>query len=102
MQSFNCKHLARTIACAAALTAALGAGAATVEVAGVKFQDRASLGASKLQLNGAGVRNQTIFKVYAAGLYPSRKAGTLEEVITAPGAKRISLVMLRELEADQI
>ena len=102
MPSFKFKHLIRTLACAVALTTALGAAAAPVEMAGVKFQDRAQLGASKLVLNGAGVRYRTIFKVYAAGLYLSRKASTPDEVTAAPGAKRIQLVMLRDLEADQI
>ena len=96
------KPLTRTIACVAALTFSVCVQAASVEVAGIPFQDRIEIGSSNLQLNGAGVRWRTIFKVYAAGLYVSRKTTTLDEVIAAPGAKRIRLVMLRDLEADQI
>ena len=43
---------------------------------------------SKLLLNGAGVRYKAVFKVYAAGLYLRKKAGTAEEVLAAPGPKR--------------
>ncbi|MEO8250278.1 MAG: chalcone isomerase family protein [Burkholderiales bacterium] len=102
MQAFNFRKSAQAILGAALLTAVLSSGAATVDAAGVKFQDRAELGATKLVLNGAGVRFRTIFKVYAAGLYLSRTAATLDDVIAAPGAKRITLVMLRDIEADQI
>jgi hypothetical protein len=57
---------------------------------------------SKLQLNGAGVRYRGPFKVYTAGMYLSRKAQTPEEALAAPGAKRISITMLRESDSNEL
>jgi Chalcone isomerase-like len=80
-------------------TAAL---AATVDVAGVKLEDTADVRGSKLVLNGAGVRYKAVFKVYAAGLYLSRKSGTTEEVLAAPGPKRMNITMLREIDSNEL
>lgn len=87
------------LACAL-LCAALSAGA--VEVAGVQYPAQIELQGSKLQLNGAGVRYKAVFKVYAAGLYLSRKAGSLEEVLKTPGPKRLSITMLRDIDASEL
>ena len=86
---------------ASASAAATGAGAAT-EVGGVKFDNSLPLGASRLQLNGAGVRYKAIFKVYAAGLYLSTKATTTEAVLATPGPRLIKIVMLREIDANEL
>jgi hypothetical protein len=74
----------------------------TVEVGGVKLDTSAQVGGSKLQLNGAGVRYKAVFKVYAAGLYLSNKVTTPEQVLAAPGAKRIHITMLREIDANEL
>lgn len=87
---------------AAALILFAGLGAGAVEVAGVNFQPQVEVNGSKLQLNGAGVRYKSIFKVYSAGLYLSRKATTLEQVIAAPGPKRLSITMLRDIDASEL
>jgi len=73
-----------------------------VEVAGVNFPPQVEVNGSKLDLNGAGVRYKAIFKVYAAGLYTGRKAGSLEEILKAPGPKRMSITMLREIDAAEL
>lgn len=91
--------------CATALLAgllALGATAATVDVGGVKLEDSADVRGSKLVLNGAGVRYKAVFKVYAAGLYLGKKAATPEEVLAAPGAKRMMITMLREIDSNEL
>ena len=75
---------------------------ADIEVGGVKFTDTAELGNAKLQLNGAGVRYKAIFKVYAAGLYLTAKASTPDEVLTAAGPRRLHIVMLREIDANEL
>lgn len=75
---------------------------ATVEVHGVKFEDSADVRGTKLQLNGAGTRYKGPFKVYAAGLYLSKKAGSLEEVVAAPGPKRLSVTMLRGIDSREL
>jgi hypothetical protein len=73
------------------------ASAATVEVAGVKFKDTATVANTELKLNGAGIRYKVIFKVYAAGLYLAEKKSTVPEVIALAGPKLVKMVMLRDL-----
>ena len=72
------------------------------EVAGVKFDDTIDLKGSPLVLNGAGVRYKAIFKVYAAGLYLDKKATTPDGVISQSGAKRMSITMLRNVDANEL
>ena len=75
---------------------------AQVTISGVKYDDTATIGSSKLQLNGAGTRYKGPFKVYTAGLYLGKKSGTTEEALALPGAKRISVVMLRDIDAGEL
>ncbi|HEY8357967.1 MAG TPA: chalcone isomerase family protein [Ramlibacter sp.] len=87
---------------AACCCSAVSAAAADVTVSGVKYQEAADLRGARLQLNGAGVRYYGPFKVYAAGLYLGRKASTTDEALAAPGAKRIAVTMLREIDAGEL
>ena len=80
----------------------LGAGAQGVTASGIKFEDSLDLRGAKLQLNGAGTRYRGPFKVYAAGLYVARKSQSPEEVLAAPGAKRVSITMLREIDSNEL
>lgn len=86
----------------AALIFSASALAATIDVGGIKLEDSVDLQGSKLQLNGAGVRYKAIFKVYAAGLYMGKKASTPEDVYAAPGPKRISVTMLRDIDSNEL
>jgi hypothetical protein len=76
--------------------------AAALEVAGVKLADKATVGASELVLNGAGIRTRIIFKVYVGALYLSEKKTTAAEALAQTGAKRVSLSLLRDLSAQQL
>jgi hypothetical protein len=76
--------------------------AATVELAGVKLEDRASVAGAPLVLNGAGIRYKAVFKVYTAGLYLSAKADTPEAVLAAPGPKRMAITMLRDIDSGEL
>ena len=91
----------RSLAAIAAVLVS-GAMAQQVTVSGVRFEDAADVKGSKIQLNGAGVRYKAVFKVYAAGLYLSRKAGTTEDVLVAPGAKRMIITMLRDIDSAEL
>jgi len=82
--------------------APLAAHAQATEVGGVKYETNEQLGGAKLVLNGAGVRYKAIFKVYTAGLYLGAKVATPEEVYAAPGPKRMHIVMLREIDANEL
>ncbi|MEC5217016.1 hypothetical protein RCH09_001972 [Actimicrobium sp. GrIS 1.19] len=93
----------------AAFTAALlfsfclasGAALAVTDVAGVKFDDSAKVGGQDLKLNGAGIRYKAIFKVYAAGLYLSDKKLTVPDVQVATGARRVQIVMFRDVGNEE-
>ena len=92
----------RCVAGLAGLTLTLGLQAAPVELSGSKVADPVEVQGTKLQLNGAGIRYKAIFKVYVAGLYLGARAGTPEEVLAAPGAKRISITLLREIDSNEL
>ena len=94
--------LIRTFFAAGALLIAGALHAQTANVSGVKYEDSLDLRGTKLQLNGAGIRYRGPFKVYTAGLYMTRKAGTPEEAFAAPGGKRISITMLRDIDSGEL
>ena len=73
-----------------------------VDVSGVKFDNPIEVRGTKLELNGAGVRYKYVVKVYAAGLFLSKKASTLEEVLAAPGPKRMSIMLLRDIDSAEL
>lgn len=81
------------------------AGAANVDslqVSEVSYPRSIDLAGQSLRLNGAGTRYKAIFQVYTAGLYLRSKAASTEEVLRLDGAKRISLTMLREIDAEEM
>lgn len=86
----------------AALALCAAAQAEPLVLSGVKYDDTAELRGAKLQLNGAGVRYKAVFKVYTAGLYLPKKAATTDEVLSMPGAKRMSITMLREIDSSEL
>jgi hypothetical protein len=73
---------------------------ATVEVAGVKLEETVHVANQDLKLNGAGIRYKVIFKVYVAGIYLAEKKNKVEDILAVPGAKRITLVFLRDLGSE--
>jgi hypothetical protein len=75
--------------------------ASAADIAGVSIDDKANVGTTELMLNGAGLRQRVFFKVYAMGLYLSKKTGSGPEAINAQGPKRILIHMLRDVDADQ-
>ena len=95
----------RTIILSAALAALLAAplaqAQAVTELAGVKYQPSAQIGSTRLQLNGAGIRYKFV-KVYTAGLYLTKKVNTTEAVLNASGPRRMHIVMLREIDANEL
>ena len=85
--------------CAACL---LTAPAGAAPRAGQTAEDTPEIQGTRLQLNGAGTRWRGPFKVYDARLYLARKAGSPDEVLAAPGAKRLAMTMLREVDATEL
>ena len=88
----------RMIALAALLAVNL---AHALEVSGVRFDDRSKLGNSDVVVNGAGLRKKAFFKVYAIALYLPEKQGEADAILSAKGAKRVSIGLLRDLSAQQ-
>jgi len=87
---------------ATALFVSAAAVSAQVSVAGVKYDEASEVRGNKVHLNGAGIRYKAVFKVYAAGLYLPRKAGSTEEVLAMPGAKRMSITALRDVDSNEL
>lgn len=73
-----------------------------IELEGVKYPPSVTLAGRTLQLNGAGVRYRVVVKVYTAGLYVENKAGTTEATLGQPGPKRLHVVMLRAIDANDL
>jgi Chalcone isomerase-like len=104
--------LAASCLCAAALlamppalhaqTPAPAAAAGGVEVSGVRYTPTVQVAGSTLQLNGAGTRYKFVVRVYTAGLYMGSKAATPEAVYATPGPKRVHVVMLRDIDANEL
>lgn len=86
----------------AVLAAALPARATrAITTEGVTFAGDIRLADTALQLNGVGLRAVAWLKGYAAGLYLPRKASTEAQVLETPGAKRLQMRMLQEVDAEE-
>ncbi len=75
------------------------------EVGGIAIPENLKLGpeSTELVLNGAGVRKKFFQKIYVAGLYLSKRADSVEEVLAMPGYKRISMHFIySEVSQDKI
>lgn len=97
------KHFKSLVVLVLASVFAFEGWATTLEINGVKFDDSVSVNGTPLQLNGAGTRYKAgMFKVYVDGLYVVKKAKTPDEVVDQPGPKRMSITMLRDIDADEL
>ncbi len=74
---------------------------AAMEVAGVRMEDTAQIAGQSATLNGAGLRTRLVIKVYAMGLYLPKRETSADAAIAASGAKRVRIVTLRDLSAEQ-
>ena len=79
----------------------LAGSAAAATVGGQAFDDSIRVQGKELRLNGAGVRYKLIFSVYSAGLYLGEKRRQPAEIYAVPGPKRLRIVMLRGVDADE-
>lgn len=93
------KSFLRLLALASCLTAATALSAA--EVAGIKMEDTMQIAGQSTTLSGAGVRTRLMLKVYAMGLYLAKKETSAEAAMASAGAKRVRIVTLRDLTAEQ-
>jgi long-chain acyl-CoA synthetase len=72
------------------------------EVAGVKVPDSVRVGGQELILNGAGLRAKAFFRIYVAALYLPQKKVSAKDALSLPGAKRLSMTLLRDITAQQL
>ncbi len=91
----------RSVRIAALATGLLAIPAAhAAEVAGIKIDDQIKVGANELVLNGAGVRTKLFIKGYVGALYVSQKSNAPAALLDAATPRRMSMRMLREIDAD--
>jgi hypothetical protein len=91
----------RKLVLAALLTAtAITASAATV--AGVKLEDRITVGNQALVLNGAALRKKFIIKVYVGGLYLPAKQSNAATVIATDQSRRMVMHFLYSVSKSQM
>ena len=76
--------------------------ALALEIKGVKVDETAQVDGKALVLNGAGIRQKMVFKVYVAALYLTQKQSNANAVISDSGNKRVSMHFLRELDAETL
>jgi hypothetical protein len=81
---------------------ACAAFAQVLTVSSVKYDENIDFRGAKLHLNGAGVRYKFVVKVYTAGLYLPKKSASPDEVLTMPGAKKLSITMLRDIDSNEL
>jgi chalcone isomerase-like protein len=71
------------------------------ELAGVSMPHVLSVAGRQLRLNGMGVGTKAFFKVYVIGLYLERPTPDARTAIRNDDAKRIVLVMLRDVSREK-
>ena len=94
------RSLIAAAGCWCAVALGLAADHARVE-SGVSMPETISVAGHELQLNGMGVfKEKAFFKVYVAGFYLEHPTSDAEIAINAEEAKRMVLVMLRDVSRD--
>lgn len=88
--------IACSVACAAAYASAAG------QVEGVLVDGNSVVEGASLTLNGAGLQKRGFLKTNVSALYLTSKRDTVDGVETAPGAKRLQLILLRDIPGSLI
>lgn len=94
------KNILTFVFCVFCLFTSSAVSQGSMTVAGVTFDNTVKVGGSALVLNGAGVRTKQLFKIYAAGLYLTSNKTTTADVLSLGGAKRVKMVILRDLDSN--
>ncbi len=92
----------RAVGLATVLLLACSTQAATLDLVGVKIADTVEVANSRLALNGAGIRYKGPFKVYTAAMYLPSTTNTADAAMTMPGAKRMALTLVREVDSGEL
>ncbi len=82
----------------ASLVSASASSAAVVE--GITLPDTDRVANHELKLNGAGMRYQGKARISVIGLYLKDNKNTVPQVIALSGAKRVTIVLMRDFSND--
>jgi hypothetical protein len=72
------------------------------DLAGVTLPDTLKAGEKTLQLNGLGLRQKAIFKVYVGGLYLESPSKDASAILASDQPKAIRMYFLRDLSKAQL
>ncbi len=75
--------------------------AQAADIGGVKVEDTATVAGKTLVLNGGGMRQIFVVKVYAAALYLSEKKTSAADVQALTTPKRVALHIQREVNSEE-
>lgn len=97
-------HRLFALACCASVAALLPANvlAQVPEFGGIKIEDNITIYNNTLLLNGAGVSVVGKNKMYVVQMYAKQKFSSLDEMMAAPGPKRLVLTALKEVDTAPI
>ena len=84
------------------IAALVAAPAFAAEFEGVTSPDTVTVDGKTLQLNGMGLRQKFVFKVYVASLYVEHASKNAADIIKADEVRRVELKMLRDLDKKTI
>ncbi|QII84412.1 hypothetical protein G3T20_06725 [Bordetella hinzii] len=87
---------------AALILACAGPARADQTIDGVTIASEVTQGPRTLKLVGAGVRTKFVFKVYVAALYALDPSHDARRLIEGPGARRLHLQMLRDIDSKTL
>ena len=84
-----------------ALALFAAASAHCAQVAGVRLDDRVSVGGKTLVLNGAGSREKLLLRIYVVALYVPRRTHNVRAALAAT-TRRIQMTMLMSVSSGEI
>ena len=73
------------------------------EIAGIDVPENITIKNKVLVLNGAGIRKKLFIKVYVGALYLTMKRTSVDQILSDPGPKRITMSFLyKEVSAEKL
>ncbi len=84
------------------IAALVAAPAFAAEFEGVTSPDTVTVDGKTLQLNGMGLRQKFVFKVYVASLYVEHTSKNPADIIKADETRRVEMKMLRDLDKKAV
>ncbi len=73
-----------------------------LELGGHEIADRVELAGRRLSLNGAGVRQKFVFKIYVAALYLEERASDPRVILASEGPWQLTMHFMRNIGHHQL